>query len=383
MGTARHARDDSSLSVAGFALKLDPSMTQSAAGIPATDKEESTISVSGVRLERGDKGPKLELKLPVKTKYLMYTLKNPHRVVLELSNAKYKGALPDISAMQGISGIRQRMEEDGTYKLILESEREIRIDKSEMGDARDGYLLQVDMAYAPTEANGRAVADAGGAAASTGSSTGTFSKSPVSSDVAAREKGAGASSDVDVLIYQGRKLYQQGEIRKGLEQIIRAVELEPGHTSARTTLAMLLLQQGKEVAAREILAEGLSIKPGNSEWAKVLARILYNDGNLKEARTILEEAAPPISGNLDYHALYAGVLQGLGDHARAAIVYRNLLKYGGSNGAWWLGLAISLEAMSRETDAAVAYRNALNTPGIKPGSAEFIKGRLQSLKQRS
>lgn len=383
-GTADRPRQDTTVSGGGFALRLDTFMERPSEETPADDKAAGAVTVKEIRVARDEGGLKLELSLPAKTKYLMYTLKQPHRVVLELSNARYQGTLPDVSTMEGISGLHQRIEKDGTYKLTLESDREVRIEGSELDSAEEGYLLQVAMAYAADRTGGRAVAGAGKSAGDTASGTGTFSKSPVRRNAGGRDDGdSSSSSDADALLYEGRKLYREGEIRKGLEKIVQAVKLQPGHTRARTSLAMLLLEQDKEAAAREILAEGLSLRPDNSEWAKVLARILYKDGKLQEARTILEEAAPAINGNLDYHALYAAVLQALGDHTRAAIVYRNLLKYGGNNGAWWLGLAISLEAMSRETDAAVAYKNALNTPGIEPGSAEFIKNRLQSLKQRS
>lgn len=381
-GSANSASGKSKPYDAGVFLKLDPGMDLPA-NVTIKRNREAPVDVNDISMNSNGNNLNLSLSLPVKAKYLMYTLPNPHRVVLELSNARYDGALPDIGMLDGIHAIRQRMEEDGTYKLVLESEREVLIDRAEMNRREEGYVLQVDMAYAYEAVTSSGIVSVEKTTES--EHAGTFSKSPAGTGK--RTKGERAAnktaSRADVLVYEGRKLYQEGNVREGISKIIKAVEQDPEHTGARKSLAVLLLEQNRRAQAKELLVEGLRINPGQAEWARLLARILYDEGNLKQARAVLEGAAPPIRANLDYHALYAGILQSMGEHTRAAIVYRNLLKYGGNNGSWWLGLAISLEAMARNSDAVVAYRNALNTPGIKADSEQFIKNRLRSLNQKS
>lgn len=343
---------------------------------------ERTVAVTDIRLNEEHEALKLGLSLADETKYLIYTLQNPNRAVIELADAKYEGVLPDVNDLQGINAIRQRRMDDGTYKLVLESDHEILIESSALDTASDGYMLLVEMLNESGVASTSNTEDPDPPI----SRVGTFTKSPAGDKLAAPALVKGiseASSQTDVLIYEGRKLYQEGRVKQGLEKIAEAVQREPEHVRARTTLAVLLLEQGKNAMAKKVLAEGLSVKPDQSEWAKVLGRALYSEDRLEQAKTVLESASPPLSDDPDYHALYAGVLQAVEDHARAAIVYRNLLKYGGDNGTWWLGLAMSLEAMARDNDAIVAYRNALNAPEMNPDSAEFIKRRLQSLEQQS
>lgn len=368
----------------GISLKLDHRVDVSRKDAQSEENNDALIFVDHIRMNGEGNNLNLSLSLPVKAEYLMYTLPEPHKVVLELRNARYNGALPDISGLDGVNAIRQRVENDGTYKLVLESEREILIDKAGMDRADEGYVLQVNMAYAP-DPESMVISEIISDDERTDSEhAGTFNKSPVGkSERPNRDKVAGTASRVDVLVYEGRKLYQEGKIREGISRLIKAVEREPEHAGARKSLAVLLLEQGRRAEAKELLVEGLRINPGQPEWVRVLARILYDEDNLKQARAVLEGAAPPLRTNLDYHALYAGILQSMGEHARAAIVYRNLLKYGGNNGSWWLGLAISLEAMARNSDAVVAYRNALNAPEIKTESERFIKNRLENLDQKS
>lgn len=364
----------------GVFLKLDTGMDLPSGDATIKRNRQTSIEVGDISMDGNGNELNLSLSLPVRAKYLMYTLPNPHRVVLELSNARYDGALPDIGILDGIHAIRQRMEEDGTYKLVLESEREVLIDNAQMNHGDAGYVLQIDMAYAaePDSVNGT------DEKVSESEHAGTFSKSPAGKkDRARTDDISKTAAPVDVLVYEGRKLYQEGNIREGISRIIEAVQRDPEHAGARKSLAVLLLEQNRRAEAKELLVRGLRINPGQSDWARTLAGVLYDEGNLKEARTVLEGAAPPLRANLEYHSLYAGILQAMGEHARSAIVYRNLLKYGGNNGSWWLGLAISLEAMARKNDAIVAYRNALNTPEIKADSEQFIKNRLKNLNQRS
>lgn len=368
----------------GVSLKLDSRMDMPAEDLQNGGNSDGFIAVDHIRMNSEGNILNLSLSLPVKAEYLMYTLPDPHRVVLELRNARYKGALPDINRIKGIQAIRQRVEGDGTYKLVLESEREILIDTAKMDRADKGYVLQVDMAYALDPESMVISGIISEEKRSESEHAGTFNKSPAGKNERTdRDEGSKTASRVDVLVYEGRKLYQEGDVREGISKIIKAVERDPEHTGARKSLAVLLLEQNRRTQAKELLVEGLRINTGQAEWARLLARILYDEGNLKQARAVLEGAAPPLRANLDYHALYAGILQSMGEHSRAAIVYRNLLKYGGNNGSWWLGLAISLEAMARNSDAVVAYRNALNTPGMEADSERFIKNRLRNLNQKS
>lgn len=369
--------------VPGMDLKLDGGADLGAGGEEGTAPVAAAMEVGDVRLKEYGKLLNIELNLPREAQYLVYTLNEPNRVVLELTGARYDGALPDINAMQDVRAIRQREEEDGTYKLVVETGRRMLIDTTNMEKQDSDYILHVNMTP-ETLADADAPLRQTAAAAPEEIHSGTMNITPAADDGIKRiREEDNDASRIDQMVYQARRLYQDGEVNKGLNKLMRAVKQAPGNVHARTTLAVLLFEQGQDDLAKYILGEGLRSYPHRPEWAKILARALYSEGDLDGAQTILEAAAPPVKGHLDYHALYAGVLQKKGEHPRAAIVYRNLLQLQPSNGTWWMGLAISLEAMSRKDDAITAYRHALNTPRLSPDSTRFVKDRLDRLNQQS
>ena len=364
------------------ALKLDAGNTF----LPVAGEDSAVrpagMVIQSVDLKDSGNQLKIEMGLPRETKYLIYTLNDPDRLVLELNNSRYNGPLPDINSMKGVHAVRQRVGQDGTYRLVVETDRQMRIDSAGIARAQSGYSLRVNVATAEPAA--AATAPAAVLPAPAVSKAGTISISPVATDGV--EQVRVADEDIvriDRMVYEARKLYREGEVNAGLNKLLNAVKRAPDNVSARSTLAVLLFEQGQGKLATYILNEGLRKHPHQPEWTKILARALYSEGQMDKALALLEEAPPPVKGHLEYHALYAGILQEKGEHARAAVVYRNLLRYQPSNGAWWMGLAISLEAMSRKNDAIIAYRNALNTPQLNSDSLQYVKDRLNLLKQKS
>lgn len=384
----------------GFNLRLDPGRDLPvAAGGGASPR----LAVGSVRLKKYAGLINLELGLPAEDRYLVYTLNDPSRVVLELNDARYSGALPDIGRLDGVRAVRQREEDDGTYRLVVETDKPMLINSTNMNRTESGYLLQVSItpeklaaADAPLAADRtRSPSPTSGTVANADtppqvSRTGSMHITPVPNLNAAEEPDNtddGADGDgadrITRMVYEGRKLYQDGDVDKGLNKLLNAVKQAPADVNARSTLAVLLLEQGRDSMSKYILEEGLNTHPQESQWAMILGRELYSEGKLDEAQQILEEASPSMANHEDYYALYAGVLQARKEHTRAAVVYRNLLRQHPSNGAWWLGLAISLEAMSRKDDAITAYKHALNTPQLNPDSERFAKDRLNRLSRKS
>jgi Flp pilus assembly protein TadD len=363
------------------ALRLDAGETfLPDAGEGNTVRTAATI-IKSVNLKTSGGRLYIEMGLPRETKYLIYTLDNPYRVVLDLNDSRYDGSLPDIHGMAGVRTVRQRMGQDGTYRLVVETGTPMRIDSAGIEKVKSGFSLRVNVAM--TDAGSSTPATKTDAPAPAVSRAGTMEISPIVTDGVEKVRVSDdKAARIDHMVYEARKLYEDGEIGKGLNRLLHAVKLAPDNVSARATLAVLLYEQGQSKMANDILTEGLRKHPHQPEWVKILARALYSEGRIDKALALLEEAPPPIKGHLEYHALYAGILQQKEEYDRAALIYRNLLRYQSSNGAWWLGLAISLEAMSRKNDAMIAYRNALNTPQLSPESLQFVKDRLSRLNKK-
>jgi len=397
-----------------FGLKLDTGRDLPMASVNSKSAGAAPgVAVDSVKLKNYAGLINLKLGLPAKTRYLVYTLDDPSRVVLELNGARYAGALPDISSMDGVRAVRQREEDDGTYKLVVETDKPMLIDSTEMNRMKSGYLLQVSMlpeklaaadaplpaspapAASPKAQTTKAKRETSKSKAETAKSpqvsrAGSMHITPVSNSNAedtpesAEDGDGGDDADrIDNMVHEGRKLYEDGDVDKGLSKLLNAVKQAPANVKARSTLAVLLLEQGRNDMAKYILEEGLNTHPQESQWAMILGRELYSEGKFGKAQQVLQEASPSLANHEDYYALYAGVLQARKEYTRAAMVYRNLLRQHPSNGSWWLGLAISLEAMSRKDDAITAYKHALNTPQLNPDSARFAKDRLHRLSQKS
>jgi Flp pilus assembly protein TadD len=364
------------------ALRLDAGKTLIPATVEGNVVRPAAMIIKSVNLKASGGRLNIEMGLPRETKYLIYTLDDPNRIVLELKDSRYVGSLPDINGMAGVHAVRQRVVQDGTYRLVVETGKPARIDSAGIKKVPSGFSLRVNVDMAGADAVTPAMNPEAPAPAI--SRAGTMEISPATADGVEKVRVADDDAEhIDRMVYEARKLYEEGEIDKGLQKLLNAVKLAPNHVGARATLAVLLYEQGQSKMANGILTEGLRRHPHQPEWVKILARAEYSEGRVDKALALLEEAPPPVKGHLDYHALYAGILQQMGKYDQAAVIYRNLLRYRSTNGAWWMGLGISLEAMSRKSDAIIAYRNALNTPQLSPESLQFVKDRLNRLNQKS
>ena len=190
------------------------------------------------------------------------------------------------------------------------------------------------------------------------------------------------ASETDKLLYEGHKLYQQGQFAQGMDKFYAAVKSDESHVLARSTLATKLIEQGQHDLAYSVLREGLNHYPGQTEWTKLLAQAYIDAGDLPGAKDLLSGSMPDISSDPGFHALYAALLQKLELHKEAAVIYRNLLQLHPDNGIWWMGLAISLEAISRNKDALFAYKNALNGQLLTPETHQYITQRIHFLNQQ-
>lgn len=339
-------------------------------------KSGASLAIGSVELKEVKGALNIAVGLPRQTKYLIYTLNNPNRVVLELNRARYDGMLPDISGLKWVNAIRESVEPDGTYRLVVETSKQMLIGTTDINKAGSGYLLQVSMKPKELPADIPETVPP----APEVSKAGTFHMTPA----AVGENGITGKSEedaarIDKMIERGRNLYEDGEIDEGMNRLFKAVRQAPDNVNARSVLAVMLFEQDQDNTAELILSEGLRAHPHQSQWAMILARAMYSGGELAKAQAILEKAAPPMEGHLQYHALYAAVLQKQGEFAKSAVVYRNLLRQRPSNSLWWMGLAISLEAMSRKEDAIVAYRNALDNHQLNAESLKFVKDKLKRL----
>jgi tetratricopeptide (TPR) repeat protein len=339
-----------------------------------------SVLIEDITIETSGRVIIIKLVMPEKAEYLVYTLDTPDRTVLEIANAKYTGKLPDISKMLDVSGVSKKLENDGTFRFIAETENEMFIESTNMDKNRDSYTLQITLLpqskevasethdhIPPITVSDSAINDA---------------TQPESGIVKTKMKRASVP-DADRLYFEGYRLYREGQVAKSIDKLMAAVKLDTDHVAARSILATSLIEQGQRDLAYSILREGLIERPKQKQWARLLAQGLLDEGELSAAKEVLSASIPAVTDDPDYHALYAAILQRMEQHKDAAMTYRNVLKFNPENGIWWMGLAISLEAMSRIDDALFAYKNALNSLSLTLDTRKYINQRIQIISQQS
>jgi len=178
----------------------------------------------------------------------------------------------------------------------------------------------------------------------------------------------------------GLERLQKRDRQTAEQNFSRALTLDPQLLGARLQLADLFLKAQRSTEAETLLRAGLRLQPDSPELRKALARLLLSEKQLGEAIRIMRSAPlPEVAGDLEYHALLAALLQEAGNYAAAAGQYRKLLAVRPREALWWMGLAIALEQSGASEPARKAYRQALETPGLRPDLAAYIRNRLQAL----
>jgi MSHA biogenesis protein MshN len=179
---------------------------------------------------------------------------------------------------------------------------------------------------------------------------------------------------------RGTALLQQGRVSEAEEHFTNAITQQPGHESARQTLAALLIDQRRLDEARKVLQDGLAINAGQAQFATALGRILVERGDYPAALEVLNASRAAGRTSADFDALLGSVLQRMGRHREASEAYQGAVRAAPNNGAAWMGLAISLESLERRPDAADAYRRALASGTLSEDLKSYAEQKTRQLR---
>lgn len=150
-------------------------------------------------------------------------------------------------------------------------------------------------------------------------------------------------------------LLQANRVAPAINELRKAVTLMPGFSEARETLSVLLLKTGQTAEVGIVMAQGHRLDPGNADFTKLYGRFLADNGEYAKAQQVLISAWSQASEDADYLALLAVIAQQLGHHQKAADTYIKALGLNAKQGSWWVGMAISLEALGKKEEARRAY----------------------------
>lgn len=379
-----------------ISLKMDLALPEQVGTVPGPDMRNDVVQEEGIPVRNTettavetilpslagyevnyyeDVGTVLKLELTESVNHRVYSLNNPDRVVVEFDRGlTLPDVIPERFGNEGIvSGIRAYHSGGDTRTMIIFdlSERGV-VDLSENKELASGSELTI---YLSAGRNVEEVA---------GNNKATDEPETDSGEVVYKQKEGTISvvknsKTSDQVFKNGISAYQHGKTREGLTQISLALEMEPTHIAARTTLINILISRNNIQDAMSALNDGIRLIPEQYDWLELKAKLLVKLNKIDDAIKTLLTAGPDVNQSPEYYAFLAALLQKQGRNEEAVVYYQNVVNVKDNNGIWWMGLAISLERIGQPEQAVNAYRNAISDNTISRDISDYIQNRLAVL----
>jgi MSHA biogenesis protein MshN len=178
----------------------------------------------------------------------------------------------------------------------------------------------------------------------------------------------------------GKWAYERERTNLAVRSLQDALELYPGHLTAREMLFKIFEKGGKNGEAMYLLAEGLEIAPDYIVFKKNYARLLSSQGDYDAAaKVMLNGGLPAVEEDPEAHVILASLYQRLDESFLAAQTYRNLLVVWPQTGAFWVGLGGALEGQQLQKEAVECYQRAMKTENLRKDLLAYAQKRLRSL----
>ena len=325
------------------------------------------------------------------TDYKLYTLDDPHRVVIEIPHGHPDGFQIENADGSLIRSVRQGMH-DGYMKLVLDLNRFADVTAKNKERVDDLHVLNFQLVAEKTDsavdktAKSDAVStednrDIKQIARQTSDESLTEIKPELAHNRQMQKKPRNESpvTLAEKSFNKGVRQYKQGDFENSVQSLNRAIELDPEHGHARYLLASAYIQQDRTELAMSLLSQSVELLPENHKIKKLYAQILFHIGRQQEAVKVLRTRMPLIDGSAEYHALLAGYLQNMQEHKQAADLYRSLVNIRPDQSIWWMGLGISLEALGKQSEALTAYEEAMQGGKLSNNLKQYVSQRIKLL----
>ena len=184
----------------------------------------------------------------------------------------------------------------------------------------------------------------------------------------------------DAFILMGghlRMLPQAEALAKGDAAARRALELDPGLSSAHASLGQIQSNQFHFRSAERELRAALELEPSYTTARVWYALVVKHTQGSEQALAQLRQAqaldprAPLVSANI------AHLLLGAGDHEAAMAAARSALELDPSYSGALMGLGLAFESQGRYAEAAEAYRRLEGASG-PPNMARALLARVDA-----
>jgi tetratricopeptide (TPR) repeat protein len=332
--------------------------------------EAGSTGIRGINIAPSDSSTLLEIQLDGNPDYQVYTLVDPDRVVIEISDAQLLTSLPEAFDHPYIKQLQVNNTAGNILSLVVSMSTPVEIENTRLAEDYGIFRLSVSIVDQLKNTTLDLVKTFDETQKQVQSDFGKMNITPSSSY---------SEINHERLMNEARGLYSSREFARADEKMIKLLELDPLHTQGRILFSSSLVNRGNLSVAQQVLKAGLQINPGIAEWAEMYARLLVNQGETRQAIEILSGAFPEISTNADYYALYAALLQRESRHKEASELYKTLLNLQPNNGLWWMGLAISQKFLELNAEALYSFKKSRESQTLDYELTQFVSQQIALL----
>lgn len=178
-----------------------------------------------------------------------------------------------------------------------------------------------------------------------------------------------------------RSLLREGRMGEGLQQLQRALRLQPKFVEAHAALADLHARQGRLDLALEGWQRVVALAPEDAEAHHNLGSLYLRRGRPDLARRELEEALRVAPHYLPAYLGLGALLSHSGEVERAIQCYERALEIDPKSSEAHLDLALALEAMG-EKERAIVELEACLALDPDPATRQEVEERLRKLRRK-
>ncbi|MDP3069720.1 MAG: tetratricopeptide repeat protein [Opitutaceae bacterium] len=175
--------------------------------------------------------------------------------------------------------------------------------------------------------------------------------------VHAEEAPAAKATEASRLADRAARRAREGDYARAVEQLRRALELNPGLQPAHRELAMCLMELGQHAAAKDALIDALKLDATDA-WSFVVLGNLYakHEKDFARARAFFERALQLKPGDAWALNALATALAESGDPAAALLRFDEAIAANADFPNAWLGKAVLLQRTGHPAEAAATAR---------------------------
>lgn len=181
------------------------------------------------------------------------------------------------------------------------------------------------------------------------------------------------SSLIDIFVWAGNHCAEKYEWNFAIEELSKALKINPNHADANAGLARVLMERGDYQKARELVALALQTNPNCSDALQLLSSIHLVDDQKREARKVLEHGLETNPNDLKILSQLAAGYHQEGDIEKRDEIITKVLGINPKYSKVYLALSQSCEDL-RQFPQAVEWAKKAIDNNSKDWEGYFMSG---------